>query len=372
MLVSSFMSNSSVYFSPDSLVSLTQAIFEKAGLSSEHALLEARNLVYADLRGHAAHGVTRIPIYAQRFQCGVVNCRPSVRVERKSDSAAVVHGDNGAGAVVSDIAMKTAIDFALESGIGMVVARESNHNGPCAFYSTQASDQSLIGMSTTNAPVSMAVWGSRGRALGTNPFSVAVPAGNYPAIVIDMASSMVARGKIVEAAKRGEKIPEGLALSPEGAPTTDAKTAEAGVVLPFAGPKGSAIAILVDIFSGVLSGASFGKLVNNLYNEFEKPQDNGHFFMAIDPGLFMPRDEFLSRVDQFISMMKATPLAQGFDEVLMPGEPELQKETAARHSGIALPPNVIADLREVCAGLGIEMPAGSPAPLNEAAAMTVA
>jgi LDH2 family malate/lactate/ureidoglycolate dehydrogenase len=359
------MSRPLFYFSVQYLTSLASRIFEKAGLSSAHARIEADNLVYAERRGHSAHGVTRIPIYTRRLLCGAVNHAPNIRVESRSASAAIVHGDNGPGAVVSDAAMKAAIALARKTGIGMVVARGSNHNGPCAFYSTQASDCSLIGVSATNAPVSMAVWGSRGRALGTNPFSFAIPAGNHPSIVIDMASSMVARGKIVEAAKRGEQIPEGLALSAEGAPTTDAKTAEAGVMLPFAGPKGSGIAVLVDLVSGVLSGASFGSLVNNLYSEFQKPQDNGHFFMAIDPALFMPRQEFLSRVDQYIALLKSTPLAQGFSEVLMPGEPELLQEATCKRTGISLPENVVADIRAVCVELDLPMDEGSPKPLPQ-------
>lgn len=357
------MADNTLYFPRETLISLTSKVFEAAGLKREDALIEAENLVYSDLRGHDAHGVTRIPIYTKRFRCGVVNCNPSIRVERRSPSAAIVHGDNGPGAMVSHTAMRVAIEYAQQTGIGLVAARQSNHNGSCAYYSSQAAALGLIGGATTNAPVSMAVWGSRGRALGTNPFSIAVPAGRYPAVIVDMATSTVARGKVVEAAKRGESIPAGLALSATGAPTTDARTAEAGVMLPFAGPKGSAIALLVDMFSGVLTGASFSTLVNNLYGEFEKPQDNGHFFFALDPNLFIPREEFLTRVDQFITLMKAAPLAQGFDAVLMPGEPELRTETQRRRTGIPLPANVVADISAVCAELGVAMPAGSAEPL---------
>lgn len=358
------MAASPRFYAANQLSTLASDIFTRAGLTPAHAQIEAANLVYSDLRGHGAHGVTRIPIYTQRLHCGVVNRAPAIRLERKSDSAAIVHGDNGPGAVVSDFAIKTAISAAQASGIGMVVVRHSNHNGSNAFYTTQATALGLIGAAATNAPVSMAVWGSRGRALGTNPFSVAIPAQRHPALVVDMATSTVARGKIVEAAKRGESIPEGLALAPDGSPTTDAATAEAGAMLPFAGPKGSALALLVDIFCGVLSGASFGAHVQNLYSEFERPQDNGHFFMVVDPALFLPRGEFLPRIDAFIDLMKAAPLARGFDSVLMPGEPELRSEARHRVTGIPLLPNVIADLAAVAAEFAVPMPAGSPAPLG--------
>jgi LDH2 family malate/lactate/ureidoglycolate dehydrogenase len=292
-----------------------------------------------------------------------VNRAPSIRLDRKSPSAALIHGDNGPGAVVSDFAIKTAIADARGTGIGMVVVRNSNHNGSNAFYTTQAASLGLIGAAATNAPVSMAVWGSRGRALGTNPFSVAIPAQRHSALVVDMATSTVARGKIVEAAKRGESIPVGLALAPDGAPTTDARTAEAGAMLPFAGPKGSALALLVDIFCGVLSGASFGAHVQNLYTEFERPQDNGHFSAVVDPALFLPRAEFLTRIDAFIDLMQIAPIAYGFDAVLMPGQPELRHEATNRVTGIPLPPNVIADIAEVARDLGVTLPAGSAAPL---------
>jgi LDH2 family malate/lactate/ureidoglycolate dehydrogenase len=352
------------YFSVASLTKFSTDIFAAAGLSRVHAAIEAENLIHADLRGHAAHGVTRIPIYTKRLDCEVVNRSPNLRIEERSDSVAIVHGDNGPGAVVSDFAMKEAIRRAQSTGSGVVVARNSNHNGPCSFYSTQATDLSLIGASSTNSPVSMTVWGSRDRALGTNPFSIGVPAGRHPAILVDMASSVIARGKIVEAAKRGEQIPEGLALSPDGSPTTDAKSAEAGVVLPFAGPKGSAIAILVDLLCGVLSGAAFSKHVNNLYNEFKEPQNNGQFFLAVDPELFMPREEFLARVDQFIDLLKDTPLAQGFDQILMPGEPELQREADFRRTGIPLANNVVDEITSIGASYGIKLPESAPVPFE--------
>jgi LDH2 family malate/lactate/ureidoglycolate dehydrogenase len=247
--------------------------------------------------------------------------------------------------------------------VGIAVARHSNHNGPCSYFAMQALPHNFIGFSATNPPLSMAVWGSRGRGLGTNPFAVAIPAGRHPPMVVDMSSSVVARGKVVEAAKRGETIPEGWALDPDGNPTTDAKAAEAGVVLPFAGPKGSAIAILVDVFSGVLSGAAFGSLVNNLYADFVNPQNNGHVVAAIDVGRFMATPDFLGRMDQMIDLMKAAPLAKGVDEILMPGEPELRKEKELRKTGIALPPNVVSEIKEVCEPLGIPFPEGSDRPL---------
>lgn len=352
------------YCAGDVLRGFTANIFEHFGLEAAAARIVADNLVHADLRGHGAHGVTRIPIYTERLARGIVNTAPSITVKRTSASVAVVDGDNGMGAVAGDRAIKEAIAIARENGVGIATVRHSNHNGPGSFYVTQASAQGLIGVSASNSPVSMAVWGSRGRALGTNPLSVAVPAGSIPAIVIDMSSSVVARGKIVEAAKRGETIPEGWALDTEGKPTTDSKAAEAGVVLPFAGAKGSAIAILVDILAGVVSGAAYSKLVNNLYADFENTQNNGQFTMAINPEAFMPREAFIDRIDNFITLMKATARADGVQEILMPGEPELRNELKHAKTGVPLPANVIDDIREVADAAGIDLPDLASAPLG--------
>lgn len=352
------------YCADDELRRFTARVFEGFGLEADAAMIVADNLVHADLRGHGAHGVTRIPIYTERLAKGVVNAAPTIMVERKSASVALVDADNGMGAVAGDKAMKTAIELARESGVGIATVRHSNHNGPGSFYVTQASAHGLIGVSASNSPVSMAVWGSRGRALGTNPLSVAIPAGSIPAIVIDMSSSVVARGKIVEAAKRGDPIPEGWALDTDGKPTTSSAAAEAGVVLPFAGAKGSAIAILVDILAGVISGAAYSKLVNNLYADFENAQNNGQFTMAIDVTSFMPKDDFIARVDTFIDLMKATALADGVDEILMPGEPELRNEQKHVASGVPLPANVIDDIRTVADSVDVAMPDLAVSPLG--------
>ena len=352
-----------IYVDAESLQTFTQRVFAAVGLPEDDAGQVAENLIHADLRGHAAHGVTRIQIYTERVKRGVVSARPDIKVERTAPTVALVDGDNGSGAVVGNVATREAIALATESGVGIGVARRSNHNGPCSYFAMQALPHGFIGFSATNPPLSMAVWGSRGRGLGTNPFAVAIPAGRHPALVVDMSSSVVARGKVVEAAKRGESIPEGWALDPDGNPTTDAKAGEAGVVLPFAGPKGSAIAVLVDVFSGVLSGAAFGALVNNLYADFTNPQDNGHFVAAIDVSRFMTVSDFGDRMDQMIDMLKAAPRAKGFEEILMPGEPELRREEELRRTGILLPPNVVAEIKEVSDPLGIPFPEASDRPL---------
>ncbi|MBI3937888.1 MAG: Ldh family oxidoreductase [Betaproteobacteria bacterium] len=351
-----------------SLLASSQALKEFAGncfiasgCVAEHAATVADNLVLADLRGIDSHGVTRVPIYVERLLRGAVAPRPELRIERQEGGCAVVDGGNGPGAVVSCFANSVAIDLARSNGIGFAATRRSNHNGIASYYTVQTARRGMIGMSATNAARSLVVWGARESALGANPMSYAVPAGKYDAIVLDMSSTVVARGKIVERAKRGETIPEGWAIDRHGRPTTDAREGEAGFVLPFAGPKGSGFAMIVDILGGVLSGANYGRLIPNLYHDFENAQNIGHCFMAIDITRFMPLDAFIARMEDMIAALKSATRAEGVGEILMPGEPERRTELLRRAEGIPLPANVVEDLRETAERLRVPLPEFVPA-----------
>ena len=351
----SFLASSQV------LTEFAEHCFIACGCIAEHAATVAANLVRADLRGIESHGVTRIPIYVERLLRGAVAPRPELRVERQDGGCAVVDGGNGPGAVVSCFANSVAIDLARSNGIGFVATRRSNHNGIASYYTMQTARQGMIGMSATNAARSLVVWGARESALGANPMSYAVPAGRYDTIVLDMSSTVVARGKIVERAKRGETIPEGWAIDRHGRPTTDAREGEAGFVLPFAGPKGSGFAMIVDILGGVLSGANYGRRIPNLYHDFENAQNIGHCFMAIDVARFMPLDAFIARVEDMIAALKSATRAEGVEEILMPGEPERRTELLRRAEGIPVPANVVADLHETAKRLHVPLPEFVPA-----------
>ena len=340
-------------FSPDLLRTFAIRCFAAAGLEAVHAEQIADNLVLADLRGVASHGLTRIPIYTDRLVKGVVNPRPRMTVVKEAGAVALVDGDNGPGPVVSCFANDLAVRTGKRCGIGFVSVCKSNHNGISAAYTIEAARAGLIGMASTNAPKSMAVAGGREALLGTNPISIAVPRAGGDPLVLDMATSVVARGKVVEKAKRGESIPPGWALDNEGFPTTDARAAEKGVILPFSGAKGSGLAIMLEILCGVLSGGLFGPQLNNLYSDFVNPQGIGHFFLTIDPGTLGDRAAFLSRVGVYAGMLKDSLPAGGVDEILLPGEPEMRLEAYNRAHGIDLPDNVVADLNQAAARLGV-------------------
>jgi L-2-hydroxycarboxylate dehydrogenase (NAD+) len=340
----------------EDLTQMTASIFAHHGLPQSDAEIVAESLVASDLRGIDTHGVARIASYVERFPNRLVEPRPEIIVTSRMPWAASVDGGNGMGPVVANRAMSEAMERAETFGIGAAVARRSNHFGAAAHYALQAVARDCIGISLTPASKSLAPFGSREPLLGTNPIAVAVPAGSRDPWVMDMASSVAARGHIRLAARHGEPIPEGWALDELGRPTTDAKAALAGVMLPFAGVKGSAIAMLIDILGGVLSGSGFAGSIRDMNFDFEAPQDVGHFFLAMKVDAFMPLAEFNERIETAIARLKALKPASGFTEVLYPGEPEARRQRERMANGVPLTPEVYDSIRKVADASGIAMP----------------
>lgn len=322
-----------------------EQLFIVAGLEDEAAATVAANLVAASLRGTDTHGVFRAPVYLKRLRLKLNNPRPDIKISKTSFAAAHVDGDNGMGAVVGRRAMGAAIEIARERGISIVSVKNSSHYGMAAFYVLQALEAGLIGMAFTNASPALPPWGGRRPFFGTSPMAVAVPAGAQPPFVLDMAMSVLARGNVYVAAQAGESIAPGLALDAQGHPTTDPQALiDGGTMLPFGGVKGAALSMLMDIFGGVLSGAAFAGAVGNPHMTFDRPQNVGHLFICFRPDLFMPLDAFTARMDELITTMKNEPKAQGFDEILVPGEREARCEARRRTEGIPLAPDLVQAL----------------------------
>lgn len=242
--------------------------------------------------------------------------------------------------------MEKAIEIAQAQGTGLVSARRSNHYGPAAFYIEKAVERGLIACSISNAPPNMAAFGGRIRFLGTNPFAIGIPAGKEEPLIFDAASSVAARGKIIAAAEKNDPIPDGWAIDPEGRPTTNAKAALAGAVLPFGGAKGSAISFIIDIICGVHSGAAFGLYLNTLEN-LSAEQNLGHSFFVMRTDLFQSADAFASRMDEILGMLKTTPPAEGFERVLAAGEIERAKHRRLEKDGIPIPDEIIVQLENL-------------------------
>src|SRR5215470_1122108 len=339
------------------------AVLEKLNVPREDAREVGDCLVLADLRGVDSHGVIRLPVYAKRIHKNVVNARGEPRVIRTHAAAALIDGDNSLGAVVGSRAMEKAIELATTAGISFVGVRRTNHFGIAAFYVQKALRQGFIGCAASNAPPHMAPFGGRARFLGTNPFSIGIPANKEASLLFDASTSVVARGKIIVAAQEGKSIPSGWAIDPEGNPTTDAKAALAGSVLPFGGAKGSAISLIIDAMSGVLTGSAFALHLGTLEN-LEAEQNLGHVFVAMRTDVFLTAKDFASRMDEILQTLKSSPPASNTAQVLAPGEIERHNEAKNQKLGVPLVPSVIDQL----AALGTEVNVSFPNAISQKAA----
>lgn len=330
-------------------------VLAKLGVDTGHAAVVADVLVAADLRGIESHGVARLPIYCKRIKAGAINTRPSIRVLNETPTTAIVDADNGLGHVAAKTAMELCIRKARENGVAMVGVRNSNHFGIGAYYAMMAAQHGMIGFAATNASPLMAPFGGSSAMLGTNPFSVAIPAGKELPVVLDMATSLVARGKIEVCLREGKKIPLDWALDRNGKPTDDPAEALKGTLLPLGGHKGYGLAMVVDLLSGLLTGAAYLDAVGSLFGNLSKPQNVGHLLMAVDVERFMPRQEFESRIDEYIRSVKASPRAQGVAEIFIPGEIEFRATRERLARGIPLKDEVVGELHELLKAEGLDL-----------------
>ena len=346
-------------FAADRVEPFIASLFQSQGLPVADAKRVASCLLQADLRGVSSHGVGRVPIYIDRLRKGLINSTPAMKVERAMSVGARVDGDNGLGFLVGTKAMQLAIDIANEHGVGFVTAFHSNHFGMAASYLIQALDAGLAAFAFTNASPAMPIWGGRSPFLGTSPFAFVAPGGpDSPPVMLDMAMSVVARGKVRRAMQRGEPIPLGWALDRQGRPTTDAKAGYDGVVLPVGGVKGSGLSLMLEVLAGVMSGANFGGEVRNQYFDFDAPANVGHCFIAMRPNLFMPMADYGRRMAELASRAKATEKAEGFDEILLPGEPEERIAARRGRDGIPLDAQELRELVAEADRCGVAVPDG--------------
>jgi LDH2 family malate/lactate/ureidoglycolate dehydrogenase len=332
-------------------------VFMTQGLPREEAALVSDHLVEADLRGVYSHGVIRVLPYMARLKAGGMNPRPNIRVVRETAGTAVVDGDNGAGQVVGVRAMEIAIQKAGEVGISYVGARMSNHFGTCAYYAMMALPHDMIGFASTVGGTNiMAPTGGITPLVGNNPIGYAMPAGKEYPVVLDMALSVVAKGKIVHAMKAGTPIPESWGLNKNGEPTTDAREAFEGLVQPVGGYKGYSLAFVQGILGGLLTRAAFVHEVTDFYANLSEPQNGGHYFQAVDIKAFMDPAEFKSRMDEAIQEIHASELAKGAERIYVPGELEWIAREKRLREGVPIAPAVWRDLTNIAEEAGVALP----------------
>ncbi|KAK3721699.1 hypothetical protein LTR37_002864 [Vermiconidia calcicola] len=321
------------YVQPSDAEKYVKGVLEGNGVPAENAAIVAKCLVAADLRGVDTHGVNRIPSYMARIRQGVLDARAQPTLQEVTPVVAQVDARNAFGFVAAHMGMSKAIDMAKVYGIGVVSIKHSNHFGMSAWIVQQAIDAGMMSLVFTNSSPALPVWGGKEKLMGVSPIACGAPAGKEKPFILDMAPSVAARGKIYKAKRRGEKIPNDWALDAEGRQTDDPAAALDGVMLPMGGPKGSALSIMMDVFSGVLSGSAFAGHVTNPYDP-SKPADVGHFLVAIKPDLFMSLDNFKARMDYLYQRCVGCEKMADVDRIYFPGEIEQITEETRRREGI--------------------------------------
>ncbi len=345
---------------PDALRQFGAGVLRTLGVPADDAALVSDSLVQADLWGHQSHGLLRLPWYVARLRSGAMTAVTDPAVLTDTGPLVSLDGRHGIGQVLADRARALAVQRAREHGVGAVGVRDSNHFGTAMYFTRRAAREGCVAVLTTNASPAMAPWGGREKVIGTNPWSIAAPAAGGRVVAVDIANTAVARGKVYLARNRDEPIPDTWALTADGAPTTDAAEGVLGVILPMAGHKGYAIAFLMDVLSGALTGSSVGTAVHGPYEPAAR-SGAGHLFLALDPAAFGDVAAYTARVEQLIAEVKAVPLAQGFDEVFYPGELEDRAEAGnLAAGGVELAAQSLADLHVLAVQTGVPFPTGTP------------
>ena len=332
----------------DRLTKFGTGILTTLGVPEHDARLVSDSLVTADTWGHPSHGMLRLPWYVARLRSGAMHPRTESEFITERGAIAVLDGRDGIGQVITQRACRGAVRRASEVGIAAVAVRNSNHFGTAAYWTRDMAEQGCIGILTTNGSPAMAPWGGRERkTVGANPWSIATPGPMGHPVVLDIANTGVARGKIYAAAERGEQIPDHWAIDSDGQPTTDPHAAIDGLLAPMAGHKGYGISFMMDVLSGVLTGCGYADDVVGPYVPDQR-SGCGHLVIAIDVAALMPPAEFTNRMRDLVETTKAVPHATGVDEIYVPGEIEANAEHAARVYGtVNLPAKTLADLRQL-------------------------
>ncbi|MFM6970870.1 MAG: Ldh family oxidoreductase [Sediminibacterium sp.] len=354
-------------FSYQTLYNFTESVFLAMGCSAADATTATKVLIAADLRGIDSHGVARLSGYVRLWEAGRINATPNIHVVHETPSTAVVDGGAGLGLVVAPYAMQIAIDKAKQVGTGWVSVKNSNHFGIAGYHAMMALEHDMIGMAMTNASALVAPTFSSEKMLGTNPIAVAIPAGNEPAFVADMATTTAANGKLEILQRKNADAPLGWVQDASGNDVTDANILKkGGALLPLGSDrehgshKGYALGSIVDIFSAVLSGGSYGPWAPPFPAYIPLPQNMpgeglGHFFGAMRIDAFRPAQDFKSNMDNWIQRFRnATPINPA-QRVLIPGDPEREAHTARMQTGIPIVEPVVLDLQEVGARFGIQL-----------------
>ena len=324
------------------------------GLPERDAAVCAGRMIEADLRGVDTHGIFRLPHYSQRIRVNGVNLRSKVRTVRENAVTALVDGDNGMGHVVMTYATELAVRKAAESGLAWVGTFNGNHAGAGAVYSTMPLAHDMVGMYMTVANANhMAPWGGVELILGTNPISFAIPAGEEPPVVLDIATTVTSYGKVKLAAQKGESIPVGWMIDRGGQPLTDPKRSSEGFLLPIGGYKGYGLNVVIGMLAGILNGAAFGRNVVDFNKDLASPNNSGHMILAMRVDNFQAVEVFKQEMDRVIRELRESRRMEGVDRIWLPGEMEHYRVRERLEKGIPLAPAVVEELKKLAGSLNL-------------------
>ena len=336
------------------LEDFTARAFQAVGISAPDSKSIAQLMVRADVQGSEGHGVFRLPQYIRRIKGGAVNIRPKIRVVREAAGMALVDGDNGMGHLVMRFATEKAIEKAQAAGVAWVGVKWSNHAGPASLYASMPAERDMIGLYLAVGNANhLPAWGGLDMLLSTNPIAVAVPAAEEPAIVLDMATTVAAYGKVKTKAQRGETMPEGWMMDRQGRPLTDPRRANEGFLLPIGGYKGYGLALIFGLLAGTLNGAAMGKEVVDFNADDTTPTNTGHAIIAINVAAFLPVAKFRKNVDVLVRDLRGSQRLPGVDRIRLPGEGSHAARADRLQNGIPLPAPLAASLRQLAAELKI-------------------
>ena len=336
-------------YDPDDVKQVVIEIAKAAGVPEQDAGILADSLVDADTYGLSTHGVSRVNIYTRRIQKGLIDPKAEISFDKKGSSVIAVDAGNGLGQVQASKVLDQLISMARTKGIAAATIRNSQHFGALSYYCNRAARENMILIAMTTAEPSMSPEGGTQAYFGTNPIAASFPTGKaFGFVRIDLSTSLVARGNIIAAQKEGRKIPSGWALDVEGNPTTDPDKALMGTVLTMAGHKGYALALMVELFSSVLSGAAIGSSIGSMYKDMDRKQDVGHFFCLMDISAFISVSDFKKRVDGMIDEIKACGKRPNVEEILIPGEKRYRTFLENGELGIPLSQQTFKELETLC------------------------
>ncbi len=335
---------------PRELLDFVTEAFTAVGVPRRDAEIAAQVIVEGDLRGFHSHGVLRLPGYVEGIERGAIRAEITLKRVSKRGATIVYDANHSLGHVVGHRAALKAVELAEEHGVGVVAVRNSSHYGIAGYYTTLIAERGMVGFATCGTEPAVAPYGGSRAVLGTNPLSIAFPRRDGPPIVVDMATSLVSRGKVLQALKEDREIPEDWAVGPDGEPTTDPEEALEGALLPFGEHKGYALCLALEVLAGPVVGAAAGREVRGTTDP-TVPCNKGDLFAALDVSALVNEHEYFERLERLIAEVK-----ESGEDVLLPGEPEFRRRERALREGLELPEGSVRALREVADRLGLEPP----------------